>query len=200
MSDIRRNLALRSPRGSLLGQLCLPEYAQTLILMPQTGPHPTHAAIHAELAARNMAVLTIELLTTREAAFPGYLENPSLLAERLTFVLDFVCNDGDTGKLTLGLFAADHAAPAALRCAARRDQTVRALVTLDGFIDRAGKQYLEALAAPLLVLSNPDDTPSATATRRAFEHLHAPHELRLIEPHEAATETVAWFKRWLTAA
>lgn len=197
MTPIQRDISLRTPHGPLIGHLVCPEYAWALILMPQTGTHPAHVAVHAGLEAHNVALLQIELLTSHEARFPDKSENTPLLAERLTTVLDFVRNDGDTENLPLGIFAADQLAPVAVRAAARRDQVVGALVTAGGFIDRAGREYLRALAAPLQVLLQAEDTVTVTSTRHAFLDLRAPHELHLIEAHEVATESVVWFKRWL---
>ncbi len=200
MTIIRRDLSLRlpqQPRGVLLGRLFRPEEARTLILIPQTGTSLTHVAVHAGLQARNYALLQLELLTPRESLFADTAQNVALLAERLAFVLDFAQNDGDTEGLAIGLFSPPLVTPAAIRAAARRDQEVGAVVAAGGFIDRAGREYLDAFSAPLLVLLAVDDTGTAAATRRAFELLHGPHELRLAEPHEVVTETITWFERWL---
>lgn len=198
MTTLQRDISLRIPHGVLHGHLWLPEFASTLILLPRTGHHPAHIAVQSCLHAQYCAVLDMELLSSREVQFADNIENVYLLAERLLDILDTIRNDADMENLALGIFAADQIAPAALRAAAQRDRNVGAIVTLGGILDRAGREYLEALAAPLLTLIDLDDTVTAEANRRASALIHAKHELRLIEAHEVAEAASAWFKRWLT--
>lgn len=196
MSTINRHISLHLPPGPLSGQLSRPESARTLILV--TLPQPLHSNVVATLAARNHAILAIELLTPHESHFADHQENTALLTQRLLHVLDFLRRDGDCEGLKVGLYAHDHAAPAALRAAAQRDADVGALVVNGGLIDHAGLQYLEALVAPILVLVDKnEENGHAIATQRAFPHIHAVHEMRAIEAHATAAEAAAWFGLWL---
>ncbi|MBS1196462.1 MAG: hypothetical protein H6R18_247 [Proteobacteria bacterium] len=199
MTALHRNIFSRTSHGALLGQLTRPEYASALVLLPRTGISLAHVDLCAGLVARNIATLSIELLTIREAQFPDATHNTALLTERLTDTLDFIRHDGDMQELALGLYAVDHITPAAIRATAQRDRDVLALVTENGFISNAGREYLEALATPLLVLIDVEDIAAANAARRAFDLVQAAHELRLINPHEAASEAAAWFERWLVS-
>lgn len=196
VTSITRDITLSSPQGALLGHLSRPEHCHSLIIMVQTGPHPADGAIAAALAACNHAILAIDLLTPQEAHFPDQ-QNAPLLAQRLVHLMDLLHRDGDTEDLVLGFYATDYAAPAAIRAAAQRDLAAKALVVSGGSIDHAGLQYLEALAAPLLVLVDHSDSITQAATQRAFQHLSAPHAMHLIEMQAAAPEAAAWFELWL---
>lgn len=197
MNIISRNISLSLPQGKLLGHLNRPEYARTLILMLQTSMHPAYSKVSLALSAHNHAILAIDLLTAHEANFPDQQQNAPMLAQRLLQVIDFLRRDGDTQDLLYGLYATDHTVPAAIRAATQRDLDIRAIVASGGIIDHAGRQYLEALAAPLLVLVDPEDTITQGATQRAFAHLNAPHAMHPVELHAVPPETVAWFAQWL---
>ena len=145
----------------------------------------------------NFARLTIDLLTAHETNFPDHQQNAPLLALRLVNILDYLPDDGDTEGLHIGIYASDHATPAAIRAAAQRDTAVQAIVVNGGIIDHAGLHYLEALAAPLLVIVNPDENDVAVATQRAFQHIQPVHEMHQIETDAAASEAAAWFTRCL---
>lgn len=197
MSIITRHLSLPTPQGKLSALLTRPEAARALILMAQTGPHPAHPLVAATLAARNFAILAVDLLTEQETRFHEHQEDVALHAGRLIATLDFIRHDGDTENLMVGLYTSDHASPAAIRAAAQRDATIRAVVVCGGLIDRAGLQYLEALVAPLLVLVDPEDEATRTASERAFKHLAAVHEMHPVESAAVAPKTSAWFDLWL---
>jgi len=195
--SIERFLAIVIPQGKLFGQLSLPESARTLIIVPHGGdPHGVEAHVVPALLANGHGVLNIDLLTHQEHG-GEILHNIHALVPRILRLLDFIRDDIDTGSLTLGIFAAGHVVAAALRVAAERDLTVRAVVLADGLIDRAGRQHLQMLAAPLLVLLRADDAELRAATERAFAYLEAPHELRSGDAVSFARDSCEWFSRQL---
>ena len=65
-------------------------------------------------------------------------------------------------------------------------------------IDRAGREALDCLKAPLLTLFDPEDSPGHTAFQRAAAHLVNVHEQVTLEPGEDIVEKVAaWLRPYL---
>lgn len=195
--SIERFLAVNIPQGKLFGQLALPAAPRSLIVVPHGGdPHGAQAHVVAALLADRHAVLSIDLLTHQETHVSEIARNVHELTPRLTRLLDYVKLDVDTAGLPIGIFAVGYAAAAAVRCAAERDTEVLALVVYQGLIDHAGRTYLQALNAPLLVLLHEDETALRASTERAFAHLEAVHEMHFSDANTVARETCAWFNRY----
>lgn len=189
---IDRCIVLPTQHGALQGQLTLPASARGLIILA----HADSAAFTglARLAAGRHGVLSMGLLAAQELEFPDTLHNVALLTQRLLDVLNFVRNDGDTETLPVGLLSTAYATPAAIRTAVQRDVQVRALACLGGLIDLAGRQYLDLLAAPLLMLIEADDVAAAHSFEHAAPHFGAPHRLqRLAAGEDAGDRLAAWF-------
>lgn len=198
MLSLSRNIRLSIPDGKLVAHLQCPESARTLVLMARAESRAEFDdSVATGLLSRNHAVLTIDLLIPGEAHFNHSEGNAPLLAQRLIKWLDFIRTDGDMEQLILGLYATGHAAPAAIRAAAQRDAAIRAVVVSGGLIDHAGLEYLQALVAPLLILSDGSDPLAEIAAQRAVQHISAPFEVPSIAPEAIAQKTVAWFERWL---
>lgn len=193
MNVLTRDIALTLPEGRLSAHLTLPRDPHALVIAASAGPYPDN--VGAVLVSSQFALLSIDLLTRDEQHFDRGRGNAPLLATRLLRLLDHIRHDGDLEGLIVGLHAAGHAAPAGIRVAAQRDATIRALVTHGGLIDHAGLEYLEALVAPLLILTDDADAPAESAIQRAVQHIGAPYELRPAADH--AQEARAWFERWL---
>lgn len=194
---IYRHLLLKSPHAALHGELTLPDNPRGLVLVPQLGNHPDPAVSDGKLLERGFAVLALDLLTNQETHYPDSGQNAILLAERLIAAFDYCRFDGDTEFLRAGIYASGLTVPAAVRAAAQRDTYIAALVVRNGLIDHAGREYLEALEAPLLVIADTDHDDIAIACERAFPHLHAEHRL-LRQPRESGNAVAGdWFVRWL---
>lgn len=198
---MRRDFFLRTPAALLHGRLWLPPAQRTLVLVPQLQAlGDDEEAPAAAFLAAGHGILALPLLTPREAHSPDAMHNVALLAQRLLDALDAVRDDGDTAKLALGLLAGGHLTPAAIRAAARRDLQVRALVCHGGLLDLAGRQYLELLAAPLLVLTDAGDEAAERSCERAAAHLHGPLRTLRLQPGEAPDGPAGeWFGRHLAA-
>ena len=192
------NLTIQTPHGPLHGQLLFAPTARAVVLLARSHISPVDAVISANLAARGYAILNMDLLTTQEAHFVDATQNVPRLAQRLIDLLDLARRDDDLADLPLGIFASGDASPAAIRAAARRDTQIRAVACHGGLIDRAGRESLEFLSAPLLMLGDPDDHAVKTSYERARPHLTAPHEFHPLGPAEDPVLRVAsWFSLYL---
>lgn len=134
-----------------------------------------HAASAERFSSRNLfaaqvlqqaglATLQADLLTPGEEAAGG--ERPSeavaLLTSRIVAVVDWLTGESTTTHLSLGLFAGDTAAAAALAAAAERDARVAAVVLRGGGLDPA-EQALRRQSAPALLIVPGFDEPEAMA-------------------------------------
>jgi hypothetical protein len=192
---MNRHFALTTPHGTLHGALERPDRPHGLVLVARVHHGLADSVIAANLAAHGYAVLSMELLTAQETHFIDAAQNVPRLSQRLLEILDLIRDDGDTQDLPLALFATGETTPAAIRVAAQRDIQVRALACNGGLIDRAGRQALELLSAPLLMLFAADDEIDRAAFRRALPYLHAAYEERLLDPGEDAAQRVAAWLR-----
>lgn len=198
---MNRKISLHTPHGSLYGWLERPETPNGLILLAHAHHVPVDSTIAAYLTARGYAVLTLDLLTTQELQFPDATQNVHRLTQRIIDVLDLARGDGDMADLPLGLFTGGDATPAAIRAAAQRDRQVTALVCHGGLIDHAGRQALELLVAPLLMLFDADDAVGPAVFQRARGHLHARCAMQQLRPLADPSPAMAeWFARYLRQA
>jgi dienelactone hydrolase len=113
------------------------------------------------LQGAGLATLLVDLLTaaeeevdrrTRELRF-----DVELLAERLLGAIDWLAAEEATKGLALGLFGASTGAAGALVAAARRPETVRAVVSRGGRPDLAGEALPQLRAPTLLIVGGRDD-------------------------------------------
>jgi dienelactone hydrolase len=104
--------------------------------------------------------LLLDLLTDEEAvadAMTARLRfDITLLAERLTAVVDWLSQCRDTRALPAGLFGASTGAAAALVAAADRPAAVKAVVSRGGRPDLAGDALRRVLAPTLLIVGGYD--------------------------------------------
>jgi len=184
-------LTLQTPHGPLHGQLIVPPGARAVVLLARAHHTPLDAAIAANLAARGYAILGMDLLSAQEILFADASQNVPRLAQRLLDQLDLARRDAQLTDLPFAVLASGDASPAAIRAAARRDTQIHAIACHGGLIDRAGKQSLEFLVAPLLMLGDLGDLPVKTAYDRARPYLAAPHEFHELGPAEDPVLRVA---------
>ncbi|MDR1994272.1 hypothetical protein [Azonexus sp.] len=197
---MNRHFTLSTPQGPLHGYLERPEQPRGLMLIAHIERTDRGDLIATGLVAQGYATLNMELLTARERQFADTAQNVPRLSQRLLDLLDLLRDDGDTEDLPLALFAAGDVTPAAIRVAAQRDMQVRVLACHGGLIDRAGRQALELMNAPLLMLFDADDDLNQAAFRRARSHLHGPYsELVLAADEDAEPYIGAWLARHLPA-
>lgn len=195
---MNRKISIHAPHGSLYGWLERPESPNGLIVLAHAHHVPVDSAIAAYFMARGYAVLTLDLLTAQELQFADAVQNVPRLTQRLIDILDFARNDGDMADLPLALFSTGETTPAAIRAAAQRDQQVIALVCHGGIIDHAGRQALDLLAAPLLMLFDSGDEIGPAVFHRARGHLHVPCAMEQLHPMaDPSPAMAAWFTKYL---
>lgn len=194
-----RSLILQTRHGVLNGKLQPASAAHAAIFVVATSNAPVDAGIAANLVEAGYNLLSMDLVTTQEARFSDADENIPRLTQRLIELLDITRNDADIAGLPLGILASGHACAAALRAAARRDNQVRAVICLNGQIDRAGREALSWLDAPLLLLDNTQDLAIRTCYERAHAYLASEHEFHPLAAGEnPVVPVVNWFSRHLS--
>jgi putative phosphoribosyl transferase len=152
--------------GTITGDLSVPEDANGVVVFAHGSGSSRHSSRNQRVAATlrdgKLATLLLDLLTpeeeevdlrTRELRF-----DIDLLAGRVAAAVDWVCQDERTAKLPVGLFGASTGAAAALLAAARRPETVAAIVSRGGRPDLAGAALAEVRAPTLLIVGGEDHT------------------------------------------
>jgi putative phosphoribosyl transferase len=175
---------------------------------------PRNRAVAGALNRRGMATLLVDLLTADEEridARTGQLRfDIGLLADRLVGIIDWLGARPETAALPVGLFGASTGAAAALVAAAKRPETVRAVVSRGGRPDLAGPALAE-VNAPTLLIVGARDAAVLDLNERAHSVIRAPVELRIIpgathlfeEPgtlEQVAEQAADWFGTYLTPA
>jgi putative phosphoribosyl transferase len=207
------------PAGKVVlpGDLTVPAGAWAVVLFAHGSGSsrfsPRNRYVASELQAAGLATLLMDLLTPEEEGEdgerPGLLRfDVSLLAERLTAAIDWLCSNPDTRALRIGCFGASTGAAAALDAAARRPQEVGAIVSRGGRPDLA--QELETVRAPTLLVVGGADTIVLELNREALRRLRCECRLEVVpgathlfeEPGalgRVAELALAWFRRHLAA-
>jgi dienelactone hydrolase len=200
------------------GDLSLPDSAAGVVLFAHGSGSSRHSprnrAVAGALNRRGMATLLVDLLTADEEridARTGQLRfDIGLLADRLVGIIDWLGARPETAALPVGLFGASTGAAAALVAAAKRPETVRAVVSRGGRPDLAGPALAE-VDAPTLLIVGARDVTVLELNERASNAMRAPVELRIIpgathlfeEPgtlEQVAELAADWFGMHLTPA
>jgi dienelactone hydrolase len=201
---------------TLEGNLEVPEGAPGVVLFAHgsgSGRHsPRNRFVARQLGEVGFATLLIDLLTEEEEAvdrYTGHLRfDIGLLADRLVGATDWLARDPRTANLRVGYFGASTGGGAALVAAARRPESVGAVVSRGGRPDLAG-DALPAVRAPTLLIVGGDDEPVIALNEKALARLGAPVKKLVIVPgashlfeEPGALEEVArlaadWFTRYL---
>jgi putative phosphoribosyl transferase len=160
------------------------------------------------LRSNGFATLLMDLLTTCEDQADAITRelrfDIPLLAERVTWTLDWLVEREDVGGLPIGLFGASTGAAAALIAAAAQPTRVRAIVSRGGRPDLAG-ETLSAVRTPTLLIVGGADTQVLRLNEMAMGRIPAQTRLVIIPgathlfEETGALELVAqhaadWFK------
>ena len=168
---------------SLSGDLNIPDGAQGVVLFAHgsgSGRHsPRNRYVANVLQKAGLGTLLFDLLTEDEEIIDEQTRHLrfdiGLLADRLVGATDWllkgfdVSDDGDDIP-SIGYFGASTGAAAALVAAARRADTVRAVVSRGGRPDLAG-EYLDQVRAPTLLLVGGNDEPVIGLNQEAYDKL-----------------------------
>jgi dienelactone hydrolase len=218
MTNLTTNNQIPASGVVLDGDLTLPDNARGAVLFAHGSGSSRHSprnrAVAGALNRRGMATLLVDLLTAGEEkidARTGQLRfDIGLLADRLVGITDWLGDRPEVAALPVGLFGASTGAAAALVAAAKRPETVRAVVSRGGRPDLAGPVLAE-VKAPTLLLVGERDGAVLDLNERARNAMRAPVELRIIpgathlfeEPgtlEQVAEHAADWFGTHLTPA
>jgi putative phosphoribosyl transferase len=199
------------PPWKLPGMLRLPAHASGLIVFAHGSGSsrlsPRNVAVAEALNRAGFATLLFDLLQPEEEVNRANVFDVSLLAERLTGVVNWIDLDPKVAKLPLGLFGASTGAAAALVAAARLGGRIGAVVSRGGRPDLASAA-LVLVQAPTLLIVGGDDDDVVELNKEALAKMTAQSELRIVPgashlfPEPGALEAVItyaveWFSRHL---
>jgi len=212
--------AVQIPAGMAVldGDLIIPSSPSGTVVLAHGGGSSRHSARNRHVARvlnkAGFATLLMDLLTVDEEvvdALTSHLRfDIPFLAERLIAATDWLAGHPQMGRQPLGYFGASTGAAIALFAAARRPDSVEAIVSRGGRPDLAGPA-LSAVRAPTLLIVGGNDPQVLELNRGAFARLCCEKRLEVIpgashlleEPR--ALETAAqlardWFRQHLVEA
>ena len=159
-----------------------------------------------------IATLVVDLLTLEEETVDNLTKehrfNIALLAQRLISCTDWTLQNTELKNLKIGYFGASTGAAAALVAAAARPNVISAIVSRGGRPDLAGKEVLDQIEAPTLLIVGGNDKTVIELNQNALKKLTriekkkklilVPNATHLFE-EEGALEEVArrasgWFE------
>lgn len=183
----QRALRIATRKATLEADLGLPAAARGLVLLAHGSGSsrfsPRNREIAQQLNEARLATLLADLLTAGEEAVDertGQLRfDIGLLADRLVDLTDWLGADERTARLNIGYFGASTGAGAALVAAARRPDTVHAVVSRGGRPDLAGPA-LTQVRAPTLLIVGGHDGAVIDLNRQALALLHSQKRLTIV--------------------
>jgi pimeloyl-ACP methyl ester carboxylesterase len=198
----------------LEGTLVLPEGARGVVAFAHGSGSsrfsPRNVYVARVLQENRIATLLFDLLTRHEDSEYDNRFDIDLLTQRLLAATAWLQEQSQTKSLKLGYFGASTGAAAALRAAAKMGAQVAAVVSRGGRPDLAGREALEKVASPTLLIVGSHDGVVIDLNRRAAAHVACTRELVIVpgashlfeEPgtlEQAARHAAAWFERWFAA-
>ena len=160
----RHDVEISAGGSTLQGNFDVPSGATGVVIFAHGSGSsrfsPRNRLVASALHSPGLATLLMDLLTpaeeqvdlrTRQLRF-----DIGLLADRLVAAVDWTRAQPDIGSLGVGLFGASTGAAAALVAAAKRVDTVKAVVSRGGRPDLA-EQALPLVKAPTLLIVGADD-------------------------------------------
>jgi putative phosphoribosyl transferase len=204
------------PCGSrrLMGILRIPADAKGAVIFAHGSESgrlsPRNQFVARVLENNHIATLLIDLLEEREEDDREKVFDIPLLATRLQAAADWLAQQPECRLLPVGYFGASTGAGAALVAAARRPDSVKAIVSRGGRPDLADDD-LPAVRAPTLLIVGGRDEEVLELNRRAAAQLNCPLQIIVVPgathlfPERGALERVAraaseWFVQKLTRA
>jgi|SRR5919198_4059254 dienelactone hydrolase len=173
--------------GSVAGQevileanLSIPKNAQGLVIFAHgsgSGRHsPRNRYVAQVLQDKGIGSLLIDLLTEREEEIDLQTRHLrfdiGLLSQRLIAATDWLKQNSGSRPFKVGYFGASTGAAAALVAAARRPNTINAIVSRGGRPDLAGIDTLQKVQAPTLLIVGGNDVPVIDMNKQALDKMH----------------------------
>jgi len=160
-----RSVQVPIERARLEGNLAIPQQACGIVLFAHGSGSSRHSPRNRFVAEKlrewGLATLLIDLLTLEEEAVDVRTArlrfDIDLLADRLAEASDWLAEEPDTRHLPLGYFGASTGGGAALVAAAKRPETVGAVVSRGGRPDLAGPALSKVRAPTLLIVGGNDE-------------------------------------------
>jgi dienelactone hydrolase len=195
----------------LEGMLVLPDSARGVVAFAHGSGSsrlsPRNVYVAQVLQENRIATMLFDLLTRHEDSDYDNRFDIALLTQRLLAATAWLQDQPQTKGLKLGYFGASTGAAAALRAAAKMGAQVAAVVSRGGRPDLAGREALERVASPTLLIVGGYDGVVIDLNRQAATHLGCEKELVIVpgashlfeEPgtlEQAAGRAAAWFERW----
>jgi pimeloyl-ACP methyl ester carboxylesterase len=215
MTVAGRSLSVSISLGvvGLDADVTLPEHGHGLVVFAHGSGSSRHSPRNRRVAKvleeAGLGTVLVDLLTSEEAAADQVGHelrfDISLLARRLTGVIDWLLEHPETAGRPLGLFGASTGAAAALIAAVERPGPVRAVVSRGGRPDLA-REVLASVEVPVLLIVGGLDHQVLDLNRQAAEELRSPTRLEIVPSathlfeEQGALEQVAglaraWFLR-----
>lgn len=164
----------------LHGILHIPAEAHGIVVLAR-GSESSEEAAHRRALAQaqifndnRLASLTVDLFTTDEHeldARTGYFSaNISIMQQRLIGLADWLLEQPETQKLSVGIFATGAVGAAAIRAAVERPDAILALTVAEGRLDLA-QDILPRLIIPTLLIVAGNDAEAVHAHQEALKTL-----------------------------
>lgn len=183
----RHEVAIDVEPGAIVGDLTVPDRATGTVVFAHGSGSSRHSRRNRQVAealqGAGFTTLLMDLLTDAEEAIDTRTRelrfDIDLLAGRVASAVDWIGNEPRTAGLPISLFGASTGAAAALVAAAKRPDTIRAVVSRGGRPDLAG-DALPAVQAPTLLIVGGDDVPVIAMNEDARDQMTADVDLRIV--------------------
>jgi putative phosphoribosyl transferase len=214
MSSTQKELiTIPAGGGYMEGMLELPENPAGMVLFAHGSGSsrlsPRNNYVAAELRDARIGTLLLDLLTPQEDQDYRTRFDISLLTQRLSEAREWMVQHAATQSLPLGVFGASTGAAAALQLAAEHGTAIAAVVSRGGRPDLAGRDALEKVRSPTLLIVGGLDRTVIELNHEAYAALRCEKQVEIVsgathlfeEPgtlEEVATLATAWFVQHLT--
>ena len=179
LNEQKESMTAPSTNTKLEGNLIIPKAAEGIVVFAHGSGSSRHSPRNQYVAQvlnnAGLATLLTDLLTKEEEEVDiktrQHRFNIDLLSKRLVAVTDWITQNPDTQKLSVGYFGASTGAAAALVAAAERGNIISAIVSRGGRPDLAGSKALRNVQAPSLFIVGEKDIQVIGMNESAMKQL-----------------------------
>ena len=179
LDEQKEPMTAPSTNTTLEGNLIIPKAAEGIVVFAHGSGSSRHSPRNQYVAQvlnnAGLATLLTDLLTKEEEEVDiktrQHRFNIDLLSKRLVEVTDWITQNPDTQKLSVGYFGASTGAAAALVAAAERGNIISAIVSRGGRPDLAGSKALRNVQAPTLFIVGENDVQVIGMNENAMKQL-----------------------------